>query len=296
MKRNLLTLLLTLGASLAAGVAQTAQAASFSTGFQTTIGSELNALARRTNGSVSEGGPYHVSVNANNPGYAGFAANLPGTNNAAPAFQRAFTEPVLGYSFVGGGQNGVLNVGRESGGFITYTTTDVTNPVSNTFDSFAQDQLTLWDATDPGADLINATGPDARGPGYRSFGQATGTVDISGLGEGTVTVFYGDFRGTPTLTAFMRDLDGVAADILISNAHLNGDDANRAEYYVAELDFEADGIYDQIVFEYLSGGGNGRFGGAVLTGNVATTVPEPTTAALGILGLAGLMMRRRKVA
>ena len=89
-------------------------------------------------------------------------------------------------------------------------------------------------------------------------------------------VFYGDFRGRPNLTAVMRDTDGAAPDITIEEAHLNQDSANRAEYYVAELEFVSDGVYDEIEYVWIGNGDNGtngRFGGTVLTS--AGAPPEP---------------------
>lgn len=252
----------------------TSQAASFSVGFQATIGSEQNELSVRENGNNSEGGPYFVSVNPENPGYASIAADLPGTGDPADPFQRPFTAPVQAWSWVGGGPNNVLTQDVRTGGsgLITYETD------STTFDGFAQDQLTLWVTSDPGPDLLNPENPrDFVGPGYRGgFVDVTATIDISDFGSGTVYVFYGDFRGTPNLTAVMRDTDGGAPDIVIEEAHLNNDRANRAEYYVAELDYVTDGIYDEIEYVWTGNGDNGtngRFGGTVLTGGEATGAP-----------------------
>jgi hypothetical protein len=244
--------------------------ASFTVGFQATIGSEQNELSVRENGNNSEGGPYFVSVNPNHAGYAAIAADLPNSGDPAPAFQRNFNFPVQAWSWVGGGPNGVLTQDQrtDGSGLITYETT------STTFDGFAQDQLTLWVASDPGPDLLNPENPrDFTGPGYRGgFVDATATIDVSGLGQGTVYVFYGDFRGTPSLSAILRDTDGVAPDLVIEEAHLNGDRANRAEYYCAELDFVTDGVYDEIEYVWTGNGDNGtngRFGGTVLTGGAA---------------------------
>jgi hypothetical protein len=68
----------------------------------------------------------------------------------------------------------------------------------------------------------------------------------------------------------MRDLDNVAEDIVLGNVHLNGDAANRSEFYLAEIDFVTDGFYEVVEYEWLANGvdytGNGRGVGTVLTG------------------------------
>ena len=92
----------------------------------------------------------------------------------------------------------------------------------------------------------------------------------------------------------MRDIDGGSPDIVITDAHLNGDSANRTEYYLAELDFVNVAGYDLIEYTWLSNGidylGNGRGLGTVLTG---TAIPEPSSfTLLGISGLGLLLLRR----
>jgi len=180
---------------------------------------------------------------------------------------------------VGGGANNVLtqNVRTDGSGLITYTTT------STSFDGFAQDQLTLWTTSDPGTDLLNpATPRDVTGPGYRGgFVNATATIDISGLASGTVNIFYGDFRGKPNVSVVMKDTNGASPDLNIADVHLNGDTANRAEYYVAEVEFVNDAGYGVIEYVYTAtgdNGTNGRFGGTVLTGTDAPPVAFAITA------------------
>ena len=128
---------LILGALSAAGIVTgSANAATISVGFQETVASEQNADAS------GPGRFYHISVNPSTPGYGSYAANDSSGNDLAD-YQRPFTDPVVGWSFIGGGTNGVLTVSNESGGLISWTTTDVTDPPTNTFDSFGQNEGAL---------------------------------------------------------------------------------------------------------------------------------------------------------
>jgi VCBS repeat-containing protein/autotransporter-associated beta strand protein len=249
----------------------TAATASFATAWQSTIASEQHP------DYPDEARYYHVSVNPNNPGIGSFAATIPGTNNRAGTFTRSFTDPVVAYSFLGGTNSSISGIVAQSGGRISWTTDDTV------FDGFGQGQLKLWTTTDPGEDIatsgadpFNVNTNNGGGGGYRSFGGAVTTVDISGLASGSVYAFYGAFNSTPTLTAVMRDSSGTAPDVVLPNAHLNGDFANRTEYYAAELAFETGGVYDQIVYTWLANGtdyeGNGRGAGAVLTGTAFRSV------------------------
>lgn len=272
--------------------AATAQAATLTTGFQATIASEQHPTY------AGEARYYHVSVNASNPGTGSYAATIVGTNNPAPSYVRPFTEPVVSYRFAGGTNNDITSIAAGANtGLITYTTTDTA------FDGFGQQQGKIWTTTDPGADLQTtvadpyAAVSDTNSGGFRSLGGAVGTIDISTLATGSVHVYYGSFNAKPTLSAVMRDTNGLAPDITIANAHLNGDTANRTEYYLAELDFVNDLGYDEIVFTWDSDGdgdlntGNGRGFGSVLTG---TLIPEPSSAALLGLGCLGVFLRRRR--
>lgn len=259
-----------LGASAAASglivFAVTAQGASLEVEFQATIASEQHPTY------AGEARYYHVSVNPENPGIGSYAATIVGSNDPAPAFVRPFTGPVLSYKWIGGTNNDISGVSVAGGeaNRITYATSDTS------FDGFGQQQLKIWTTTDPGADLqttvadpFSATG-DAGGGGYRSFGGAVTTVDISDLSGGSVYVFYGAFNTTPTVSAIMKDTDGGQPDIVLENAHLNADFANRTEYYVAELKFVNDAGYDVIEYTHLANGvdylGNGRGLGTLLTG------------------------------
>ncbi|BCX47539.1 hypothetical protein HAHE_14470 [Haloferula helveola] len=248
--------------------------------FQETLASEeFDTIAAGDNlwGDTTPADFYHVSVNSNNAGYGSYIA-LDALDAAIPPYTRPFTGPILGWAFYGGSPDNVLSFSEESGGRVSYTTTDTE------FDSFGQDQLKFWNATDPGANLNlpadeaaeGATTQDKNVAGYRSFNQVSGTIDISGLASGTAYIFYGDFNNTPSVNVVMRDVDGLHPDVVLGDVHSvgvggNGRAANRCEFFVAEVSFDTDGgLYEEILYDY-SGGDAGRAGGVVLTG----TAPAP---------------------
>jgi hypothetical protein len=190
---------------------------------------------------------------------------------------------VLAYKFAGGTNNLITAVAQEGGtlggGIITFTTTDTS------FDGFGQQQAKLWTSTDPGNDIkvtgatpaaiFGATANATATGGWRSLSDATGTIDVSSIAAGSVHIYYGDFSAKPSVSIVMRDtaLVDPAPDITIANAHLNNDTANRTEYYLAEVDFVTDGVYDEVEFVWTSGGGNGRGIAVVVTEAVADAVP-----------------------
>lgn len=284
------TILFTVCAS--ALTAFSASAASLMTGFQSTIASEQHP------DFGGEARFYHVSVNENNAGIGSFASTIPGSNNPAGVITHTFSEPVVAYAWVGGTNNvaSVNTFGGESAR-ISFTTTDTA------FDGFAQNQLKLWTTSDPGADFATSGSPfdavaDINGNSHRSFGGAVSIVDISGLATGSVYAFYGAFNATPSLSAVMRDTNGVLPDIILADAH-TGDAANRTEYYAAELAFVNDLGYDEIAYTWDSDGdgdlatGNGRGVGTLLTGS-PVVIPEPSSFGLLALGGLGVLLRRRR--
>ena len=262
----------------------TPTAASIGLDFQGTIASEQNAnnLKNSAGNTNGEGRYFHVSVNPANAGTGWYCADLPNSGTDGPPGFRNYGGDVVAYKFLGGTTNSINGVTGSGGepNRITYTTPDVA------FDGFAQQQLRLWATNDPGADLASGAGTGATGFdnvgnfGYRSFGGAVGTIDISGLESGSLHIYYGSFSATPSVKVTLKDTDNVAADLVLNDAHSvadggTGDAANRTEYYLAEIDFVTDGFYDVIEFEWLANGvdytGNGRGLGAVLAG------PEPVS-------------------
>ncbi|WP_353415665.1 Ig-like domain-containing protein, partial [Haloferula helveola] len=254
-----------------------ANAGSVTNDFQTTIASQLNP---NTTGS-GEGRYFHVSVNEDNPGTGWYCANDP-TGTPKPAGVRNYTGPVIAYKMLGNSNNSVSGTAGEGGepDRITYETDDLT------FDGFGQQQMRLWTGNDPGADLATGDGTGASGfasvgnYGYRDWQGAKGLVDITGLASGSVHIYYGAYNSTPTLKIILHDLDNVGADIVIDDAHSvlgggNGDAANNGEYYVAEIDFVTDGVYDVLEYEWYSS--NGRGLGTVLTGPDVVSGDDYTT-------------------
>lgn len=215
-------------------------------------------------------------MNSDNPGTGSYAATIVGTNNPAPRFVRNFDGPVVAYKFAGGTDNDITAVAQQGGtlggGIITFTTTDTV------FDGFGQSQAKIW-TTNPGSDIkvaganpYNVADDVGSTGGWRSLNDATGTIDVSAIPAGSLHIYYGAFGAKPTVSVVMRDTDTGAPDITIADAHLNGDTANRTEYYLAEIDFVTDGIYDKIEFVWNSGNGNGRGLAVVVTEAVADAV------------------------
>ncbi|MFO7920483.1 MAG: hypothetical protein R6U99_06630, partial [Nioella sp.] len=128
-----------LAAAATTGLAiTTAHAGNLNVGFQETIASEEYDAVDNTYGDTTPGNFYHISVNPNNAGYASYIALDNDNSTPIAPYTRSFSDPVVGWSFIGGGTNGDLTVSEESGDRISWTTTDATDPVSNTFDSFGQ--------------------------------------------------------------------------------------------------------------------------------------------------------------
>ncbi|HSP43491.1 MAG TPA: hypothetical protein VLO11_11515, partial [Luteolibacter sp.] len=262
-----------------------AHAASLEVDFQATIASQEHPIGNPAGG---EGRYYNVSVNAANPGTGAYRATIPGTNDPAPPFVRNYDGPVYAYKFTGGSNDNINGTDATGGNFgsIVFTSTD------STMNRFGQQQGRLWTSNDPGSDLqvsiadpVNGTTGSAGGKGgWRFLNDCTGTIDVSAIpgGAGSIHIYYGDYNATPTLSVVMRDTDGIEPDLTIAEAHLNGDAANNCEYYLAEIDFVTDGVYDEVEFVWTSGTGDGRFGAVVVTEAVADAV-DPTLAPADIV-------------
>lgn len=231
---------------------------------------------------------YVISVNANNSGYANtFSAS----SNAAfvgTTINESFNGSIEGYRFVnvtGTPGNRTLTTVVESGGIVAQmTSTDEDD--NDGFDSFGQNALDGYTITDPGANLLAPTGANDFTAGIRDLSDFSGTVDISGITEGSIYLFYGQYNagGGLSLTATMS---GTAlSDISTANLFSGVSPVGNQNIFVTRMDFVNDLGYETI--SYTSNGS--RLVGLVVT----NTIPEPSTAILAGLGLAGLCLRRRR--
>lgn len=216
-------------------------------------------------------GQHHIVASANSGGanfdvsvFAG-AARYSGTTGALGAV----------YSHFGDGTAADYNFFRESGGaIVSYAAGSgglISVPTATTVggnNSYAD----LWTASDPGADF--ALNPaDETNNTMVSGGVITGSIDISGMTEGTVYFIYGAYRSQ---TSFDLTMSGSGQpDVTLNNVGDN-DFSNNQENYVYAANFLNAGDYDTISYSYTSNQQSRWLAGVVVEG-VVTTPSNPYT-------------------
>lgn len=229
-------------------------------------------------GSENNGGAdFDVSVYPTNSGFAG-------TNGTNGPVDENFNNTIVDYRFF---------QGEDATTATTYANgaADIISDVSGTFsDGFFEDISfgDVWETSDPGAGYVNpADFTDPTGMGNTTL--VEGMIDITSLTDGSVYFFYGGYRTSHDWDITMSDTEGSQIDVELLDVG-NNDFSNNNEMHAYRADFVNDAGYDEIFYSYTnSGGDNGRFTGAVVTG---TIIPEP--ASLALLGLAGAFVLRRR--
>lgn len=213
------------------------------------------------------------------PGSEGYST---GTNGlAVGGLDGSFNNSILDYTFY---TNGVSELATGSASLIGTATSTVGNGAN-------AETLSLWSTTTPNGSLDN---PDSTT--WSRPVDITGAVDISGLTEGSLYMFFGARVGTGDTyeVSFTLSGSGQTPVSLVEtgiNSTSQGGTSNNT-WFVYRADFADAADYDTLTFFYDKESDNNsarsRFGGVVLTG-----IPEPSAVLLGGLGFLALLRRRR---
>ena len=226
---------------------------------------------------------FQVSVNSTNAGFSG---------SVDKTVEESFGGAIDSYKFFNQASAGVIGSYASSG-------TRISTPTPLTGTGGSNSSLKLWTTTDPdstpgtGTPAVDyATTPNFASNTMVQTYAASGSVDLTGLTTGTIYMFYGAYRNTPSFDFTMTGTGQTDVTLLSVG---DNDFANNNEFYAYAFSFDTDGgLYDTIDYDFSipeTNNGRGRLGGIVMS-NV-TAVPEPSTALLGALGALALLRRRR---
>ncbi len=231
---------------------------------------------------------------------------LGGSEPGAPTTQWILGDgTVSSYNLVGNNGSGSELTTYASAGTRTPTPVRV-GPTASTHGS-GEDWANVWTTNDPGPDITfsgsaknhNPTGVAGAANTFARVVAADGTIDIAGLESGQIYFPVGSFNNSWMLTLTMSGAG--QTDIIAMDSEGGIGNVNRG--YISEFSFVNDGSYDQILYEWRhtdldgSPGSRARFMGVILDGvEPSNTIPEPATATLAMLGVGGLLARRRRIA
>ena len=122
--------------------------------------------------------------------------------------------------------------------------------------------LKLWETTYPNGSAFSTPADFTTNTSVADMLDASGSIDISNMTQGSIYFIYGAYRSRPKFTVLMGG-SGTAADVNLGDIH-NGDLANNNEFYLARVDFVNENGYKAVKWAMPSGA-NYRFSGIVVT-------------------------------
>lgn len=229
------------------------------------------------------------------------------------AFASSASADLVGINFIGGRNNRTDGVGAGLGA----------SPTTTAFGIDAADWNNVGDRANPSGGPEAVTGVD--GTSLNLNWQSNNTWSMNNdqpAGDGEVFGGYLDDGGNGTQPLIIvTGLDAVDRLVSYSVRVIHSTDgADSEDIQLSPLGFtpitidnpvlnnapNGGGKFGISLFENLTAsefqiatlgdGGRGSIGGLIIDLNIAPAIPEPTTAVLGLLGMAGLARRRRRLA
>lgn len=259
-----------------------------------TVATSVDAVTFVSQTEVSQNNAnFDISVFAGDAKYNN--RGVGGVEPGAPTFENILGDgTVLDYKFFHSPNESIVSYADGGAGRISDATTTAAN-----VNGGGENWSNVWTTSDPGVgfsttkDFTNGSVPNT----FARSAEVDGTIDISGLASGQVYIPHGTFINQWALTLTMTGA-GQTDIVAVDEQTANGPGRNFG--WITEFAFDTmGGAYDTITYNYTNAdrdGSRARFMGVILDGVAPPAVPEPATATLGLIGVAGLLMRRRRTA